>query len=113
MNTFIVQYAHREEFRAAVTQMIVDYDGLSCEDFDTIFNTVDIDGSGEISFVEFKNWFDQITRSFSAALSRSSSLTSAISGRRRSSTLQSLSSMQDDLPILQSLVKVTLSDNDA
>jgi len=58
----------REEFHAAVTQILVDYKDLSVDDVDSVFNTIDINRNGEISLAEFRAFFEQMTRSISSAM---------------------------------------------
>ena len=66
----------REEFRAAITQILLDFkdSDVSCDDVDQIFDTIDVDKSGEISYPEFREWFQQITRSCSTVVHRSGSV---------------------------------------
>lgn len=76
----------REEFRAAITQILLDFrdEGYSCEDVDEVFNTIDVNGDDDISYPEFRAWFDQVTRSVS--VHRSVTLGRAMSSRRISGT---------------------------
>jgi serine/threonine protein kinase len=72
----------REEFRAAITQILLDFkdEGYSCEDVDAVFNTIDINCDGDLSYPEFRAWFYQLTRSVS--VHRSASLGRSMSSRR-------------------------------
>lgn len=57
----------REEFRAAVAQILIDYEELTIEDIESVFDTIDLDKSGQISLAEFKPFFEQMTRSISSS----------------------------------------------
>jgi Ca2+-binding EF-hand superfamily protein len=46
--------------------MTMDYEGMVVEDLNIMFDTIDIDKSGDISFSEFNTWFQFITRTVTA-----------------------------------------------
>lgn len=52
----------RDEFHQALKQLLIDFDGMTFEDVTMVFDTVDINHDGAISYQEFKAWFDQVTR---------------------------------------------------
>ena len=64
-------FVSREEFRAVVAQMMIDYDKLSESEVDSIFEIVDINRDGAISFAEFKGFYEQIYRVVSSSGSNS------------------------------------------
>ena len=45
---------------------------MSFEDITLVFDTVDIDGNGAISYEEFKAWFEEVTRHLTSSRQNSS-----------------------------------------
>ena len=50
----------KKEFYASLKQLLIDFDGMSFDDVTAIFDTIDVDSSGSITYNEFKSWFDQV-----------------------------------------------------
>jgi hypothetical protein len=65
--------SYREEFHAAVTQMLFEYkDEVTMQVVDDMFRTVDESGDGSIQLNEFQQWYSCITTSVHSARSAKS-----------------------------------------
>jgi len=61
---YLIFARNREEFHSAVVQMLIDFEvEVTSENVDEMFNTMDVDKGGSISFDEFKGWFQHILHS--------------------------------------------------